>query len=124
MKKRKTADVYYQTPLQWKDLLGVSVRQRENLQYVVKLNEVEQKGRYKFVRSIDYSWLPQTKQEADTLDEVYRLMQGEVWSPNGEARELIESLRLHHTSMSVGDVVKLADGTFWILNSIGWGRLS
>jgi len=31
-------------------------------------------------------------------------MQGEIWSPNGEARPLIESLGLSHTSMSVGDV--------------------
>lgn len=32
-------------------------------------------------------------------------MQGENWSPNGEARDLIRSLGLHHTSMSVGDVL-------------------
>jgi len=43
--------------------------------------------------------------EAKGLEEVFFNMQGEVWSPNGEARELIRSLGLKHTSMSVGDVV-------------------
>jgi hypothetical protein len=37
-------------------------------------------------------------------------MQGEVWSPNGEARGLIEAKGLLHTSMSVGDVVVGPDG--------------
>jgi len=40
-----------------------------------------------------------------TLDQIYRAMQGEVWSPNGEARGLIRALGLQHTSMSVGDVI-------------------
>lgn len=38
------------------------------------------------------------------LEALYRKMQGEVWSPNGEARELIEAKGLGHTSMSVGDI--------------------
>lgn len=42
---------------------------------------------------------------ADDLNDVYRIQQGEVWSPNGEERRLIEKLGLHHTSMSVGDVI-------------------
>jgi hypothetical protein len=39
------------------------------------------------------------------LEYVYHQMQGEIWSPNGEARELIKSKGLQHTSMSVGDVI-------------------
>ena len=39
------------------------------------------------------------------LERVFYEMQGEMWSPNGEARELIESKGLHHTSMSIGDVI-------------------
>lgn len=38
-------------------------------------------------------------------DKVYHLMQGETWSPRGEARGLIRRKGLQHTSMSVGDVV-------------------
>ena len=42
---------------------------------------------------------------ADALDGVFMKMQGELWSPNGEARDLIRSLGLTHTSMSVGDLI-------------------
>ena len=42
---------------------------------------------------------------ATDLDDVFRKMQGESWSPWGEMRPLIERLGLHHTSMSVGDIV-------------------
>ena len=43
--------------------------------------------------------------EAHGLDAAWCAMQGEIWSPNGEARELIQSKGLQHTSMSVGDVI-------------------
>ena len=43
--------------------------------------------------------------KADNKEDVFRQMQGEHWSPNGEARFGIESLGLQHTSMSVGDVI-------------------
>jgi len=42
---------------------------------------------------------------AEGLEEVYCEMQAENWSPNGEARELIKSLGLSHTSMMLGDIV-------------------
>jgi hypothetical protein len=56
-------------------------------------------------------------------ENVFAQMQGEVWSPNGEARELIASLGLHHTSMSVGDVVQDDDGVHWMCADLGWQRL-
>ncbi len=40
-----------------------------------------------------------------SMEEAFASQQAERWSPNGEARELIESLGLRHTSMSVGDVL-------------------
>lgn len=44
--------------------------------------------------------------EGDTaLERVFEMMQAEHWSPNGEARKLIKSKGLHHTSMSPGDVI-------------------
>ena len=57
------------------------------------------------------------------LENVFVRMQGEVWSPNGEARELIASLGLHHTSMSIGDVVRDDDGVHWMCAHRGWQRL-
>ena len=38
-------------------------------------------------------------------EDVFHYMQGEVWSPNGEARPIIQGKGLSHTSMSVGDVM-------------------
>ena len=38
-------------------------------------------------------------------EDIFVAMQGHVWSPYGEARELIRAKGLCHTSMSVGDVV-------------------
>ena len=58
--------------------------------------------------------------EADSLDDAWRQMQAEHWSPNGEARPLLERLGLSHTSMSVGDVVQDEDGTFWECLDLGW----
>ena len=42
--------------------------------------------------------------EAGNLEQVYFRMQGEDWSPTREAREIVASKGLRHTSMSVGDV--------------------
>jgi len=39
------------------------------------------------------------------MEEIWISMQAERWSPNGEAVDLIQSKGLHHTSMSVGDIV-------------------
>jgi hypothetical protein len=41
-----------------------------------------------------------------TLFDIYLVMQGETWSPEGEARELILRSGLKHTSMSVGDLIE------------------
>jgi hypothetical protein len=45
-------------------------------------------------------------------DAVFSAMQAEVWSPNGEGRNIIRRLGLKHTSMSVGDVLvaEILDG--------------
>ncbi len=61
--------------------------------------------------------------EAKGLDEVFYLQQAEVWSPNGEARDLIRSLGLHHTSMSIGDVIEDMDdgnGMFYEVGRVGF----
>jgi hypothetical protein len=61
--------------------------------------------------------------EADNLDEIFRIQQGENWSPNGEQRDLIWKLGLAHTSMSVADVVQDPDGEYWECRPIGWRNL-
>src|SRR5215475_10303224 len=57
------------------------------------------------------------------LEKLYREMQGEIWSPNGEARDLILSKGLSHTSMSVGDVV-VVDGAVFIVAIMGFKELT
>jgi hypothetical protein len=53
------------------------------------------------------------------LGELYERMQGSYWSPNGEARSLIRSKGLGHTSMSIGDIVKI-DDQVWFIDGVGW----
>lgn len=57
---------------------------------------------------IDYfegNYCPVADLVTEGLDEVYTEMQGENWSPNGEATGLIKALGLSHTSMSIGDII-------------------
>jgi hypothetical protein len=52
-----------------------------------------------------HTLLKEIEDTGQSLETIYQEMQAEHWSPNGEARKLIESKKLHHTSMSVGDIV-------------------
>ena len=62
--------------------------------------------------------------EAEDLDTADYQNQGEVWSPNGEARDLIRRKGLRHTSMSVGDVIEdVGAGRFYIVASVGFDLL-
>jgi hypothetical protein len=61
--------------------------------------------------------------EGDHLDDAFSRMQGENWSPHGEARELLHSLGLGHTSMSVGDLLQDDEGVYWECLDRGWRRL-
>jgi len=54
------------------------------------------------------------------LGDVFRKMQGENWSPAGEARALIESKGLQHTSMSPGDVIVDDVGNAHVVANIGF----
>ena len=55
------------------------------------------------------------------LENLYVWMQGENWSPNGEARELIRGLGLKHTSMSIGDIIEDTEtGQFHIVDFAGF----
>ena len=49
------------------------------------------------------------------LEDLFQSMQGENWSPNGEAREMISGKGLQHTSMSVGDVVHEVETDRWFV---------
>ena len=65
---------------------------------------------------------------APSMDEVFRRMQGDVWSPQGEAVPVIEQLELNHTSMSVGDVIVLYGGSntnrYFVCAPFGWEEIN
>jgi predicted amino acid dehydrogenase len=56
------------------------------------------------------------------IESIFYLMQGEKWSPNGEANTLILDKDLSHTSMSVGDVIRIkgVKTKTYLCKSIGW----
>ncbi len=56
------------------------------------------------------------------LEKVFEMMQGENWSPMGEARSLIRKLGLAHTSMSVGDIITV-DGVRYMVAFSGFDQI-
>lgn len=56
------------------------------------------------------------------LDKIFHMLQGEVWSPHGEARNVISDLGLWHTSMSVGDIIEV-DGNLFFVDRFGFKKL-
>lgn len=57
------------------------------------------------------------------LEDVFSALQGEKWSPNGEARSLIRGLDLSHTSMSVGDIILVDGMKMMIVDSFGFREI-
>jgi len=55
-------------------------------------------------------------------EELFYALQGEIWSPNGEAQGLISNKGLKHTSMSVGDVLVI-EGEALRCESFGFREL-
>ena len=67
------------------------------------------------------AYVPIMRLWEENLDDVFFTMQGDIWSPNGEARKVIENLELTHTSMSIGDVVEDLDTGEWAeVLPFGW----
>lgn len=60
----------------------------------------------------------------DKIDKLYWILQGEVWSPNGEANSLIRDSNARHTSMMIGDIIvmhtKQNTKKVFILANEGW----
>ena len=75
------------------------------------------------VHRLRHSHVRVTTIEADGRAEAWLKMQGENWSPHGEAGPLIEHLGLTHTSMSVGDVLRDEEGVYWECLELGWRRI-
>jgi hypothetical protein len=63
-----------------------------------------------------------TDTDKTDLDDIYHHYQGHVWSPNGEAKPIIRSKGLKHTSMSVGDIA-IVKGRPYMVDSVGFKHL-
>jgi len=60
---------------------------------------------------------------AKTLEEVYEKMQSENWSPHGEALPFLKRLRLEHTNMSNGDLIRDSEGFWWLVMPYGFQNI-
>jgi len=69
--------------------------------------------------TLERAEIPRVRKEHESLDDVFAWMQGENWSPNGEARPLIAAKGLFHTSMSVGDVMDYG-GEYYMVAPLGF----
>lgn len=49
---------------------------------------------------------------SQVCSDIFGKFQAEVWSPRGEARELIQKQGLSHTSMTTGDIIQIDDRYF------------
>lgn len=59
-------------------------------------------------------------QGSANLDDIFEMMQGENYSPEGQARDLIRNSGTYHTSMSVGDIIEDATGIFHLVSGFGF----
>lgn len=73
---------------------------------------------YAFVPGETHSLIREV--EAHHLEQVYRMQQGEVWSPSHEEQEHLVGRGISHTSMSIGDVLVDRWGRAWVCAGLGW----
>ena len=88
---------------------------------VPEVNYDSDKGGEIFEDWLDEHYRFLTSSWAWDIANLYVWMQGENWSPNGEARDLIRYLGLKHTSMSVGDIIQDSEtGQYFIVDFAGF----
>jgi hypothetical protein len=61
--------------------------------------------------------------EADDREDALYRMRADIWSPNGEAIDLIQSKELERTSMTIGDVLVDESDAVYLVTAIGFSRL-
>ena len=61
--------------------------------------------------------------EADDREDALYRMRADIWSPNGEAIDLIQNKGLAHTTMTIGDVLVDESDAVYLVTAIGFSRL-
>lgn len=122
-------------PKQYQSLNDAVVSGLTEIWYAKLSQHVDFNGKQESICHAAYNgWTPDIKQlhlthvligkiQATELETIFAIMQGECWSPNGEANELIRRLGADHTSMSIGDVIKIV-GEVWICRPFGFEQIS
>jgi len=106
---RGSTEIWYMSPSFW----DVGYRGFDNL---------EKKGLLPDPNNLNETHILLGKIAAHDLEDIFGMMQGEFWSPEGEANSLIRRKGLQHTSMSVGDVV-VVSGQAHYVDSMGFKKL-
>jgi hypothetical protein len=118
-------DIFYRVDSS--DILGMTLRPPMAEAYGDRRNHLTPNllGTHHFLGSFSQTLeIGENLTDHEILHAVFYMMQGEVWSPNGEAHDLITSLPcVFHTSMSVGDVVDIR-GRRYVCASTGWKLLT
>ena len=70
---------------------------------------LEKKGMLPDPENLDETHVLLGKIKENDKEDIFGLMQGGNWSPMGEANGLIGKKGLRHTSMSVGDIIKIGN---------------
>jgi hypothetical protein len=61
--------------------------------------------------------------EADNREDALYRMRADIWSPNGEALDLIQSKGLQRTTMTIGDVLVDEGDDIYLVTAIGFSLL-
>jgi hypothetical protein len=64
-----------------------------------------------------------TIREDAQVEEVFSALQGENWSPEGEAKGVIVGAGVRHTSMSVGDLLRYPNGEIQMVAPLGFKKI-
>ena len=55
-------------------------------------------------------------------EKIFMMMQGDMWSPKGQARNMVRASGTGHTSMSVGDIIKIGN-EYLMVDRFGFHKL-
>jgi len=111
------SDVYDQGPTEvwyWKSGLGRDLMMGKN--WLIKHNKMPDP------ENLEATHVKIGSVKETNPENVYRMMQGEVWSPEGQARDFIKSSGTGHTSMSMGDIIVI-NGQAEMVDQFGFSKL-
>jgi hypothetical protein len=120
MKMTKTVNVYYAKDMAMSRKLAYEVEERISVtgsETPVACSEKIFKVAYSHL--IDLGWVVEDEENSVLNDTFHYMNTGFL---EEDRREMIKSRDLNHTSMSVGDIVKMDEELFIVL-PMGWGKL-